>query len=76
MRKILLLLIVIFSLNQTKAQTKQDALNALRAKGVTLEQAQKLALANGLLPDTKSSKSGGYLEPFVFIINLMILLLI
>ena len=57
MRKILLLLIVIFSLNQTKAQTKQDALNALRAKGVTLEQAQKLALANGLLPDTKSSKS-------------------
>ena len=57
MRKILLLLIVIFSLNQTKAQTKQDALNALRAKGVTLEQAQKLALANGLLPDTKSTKS-------------------
>ena len=29
----------------------------LRAQGVTLEQAQKLALANGLLPDTKSSKS-------------------
>ncbi|MDC1354474.1 SLBB domain-containing protein [Polaribacter sp.] len=57
MRKILLLLIVIFSLNQTKAQTKQDALNALRAKGVTLEQAQELAKANGLLPDTKSTKS-------------------
>ena len=57
MRRILLLLIVVFSFNQTKGQTKQDALNALRAKGVTLEQAQKLALANGLLPDTKSSKS-------------------
>ncbi|MDA9311388.1 SLBB domain-containing protein [Polaribacter sp.] len=57
MRRILLLLIVVFSFNQTKGQTKQDALNALRAQGVTLEQAQKLALANGLLPDTKSSKS-------------------
>ena len=51
------MLIVVFSFNQTKGQTKQDALNALRAQGVTLEQAQKLALANGLLPDTKSSKS-------------------
>ena len=57
MRRILLLLIVVFSFNQTKGQTKQDALNALRAQGITLEQAQKLALANGLLPDTKSSES-------------------
>ena len=57
MRKILLLLVVVLSLNQTKGQTKQDALNALRAKGITLEQAQKLARANGLLPDTKSTKS-------------------
>ncbi|MDG1245046.1 MAG: polysaccharide biosynthesis/export family protein, partial [Polaribacter sp.] len=57
MRRILLLIILVFSFNQTKGQTKQDALNALRAKGVTLEQAQKLAKANGLLPDTKSSKS-------------------
>ncbi len=57
MRKILLLLVVVFSLNQTKGQTKQDALNVLRAKGVTLEQAQELAKANGLLPDTKSTKS-------------------
>ncbi len=57
MRRILLLLILVFSFNQTKGQTKQDALNALRAQGITLEQAQKLALANGLLPDTKSSES-------------------